>query len=52
MRACVDTDSADDTAEVLLICGDNPAGVVGVVSDGTGVKLREAVDKCPTSLSG
>ena len=52
MRACVDTDSADDTAGVLLTCGDNPAGVVGVISDGPGVKLREAVAKCPTSLSG
>ncbi len=51
MRACIDTDSPDDTAEVLLTSVDNPAGAVGVVSDGPGVGLREAVAKCPTSLS-
>ncbi len=51
MRACIDTDSTDDKAEVLLTCGDNPAGAVSVVSEGPGVGSREAVAKCLTSLS-
>ena len=50
MEACIDTDSTNDTAEVLLSCGDNPAGAVSVVTGGPGVGLHGAVATCPTSF--